>query len=157
MYKRILVPMDGSEFSECSLAHVRAIASGRNVPEVVVMRVVEPLSSQDVSAYALAGGDWLAKAEALRETEARDYLSQMESKLKKEGLPVKTELLHGRAAEEILDYVKKHPVDLIIMSTHGRSGVSRWAFGSVTDRVVRYSPVPVLTVSPAGCRVEAPG
>jgi len=152
MYKRILAPLDGSDLSECSLQHVRAVATGCGVTEVVLLRVVEPLSSQAIAAYAEAGGDWLARAEQENEDDAGRYLSQAEDRLEKQGLPVRTALLHGRAAEEILDYAGSNQVDLIIMSTHGRSGISRWAFGSVTDRVLRDSAVPVMTVSPPGCR-----
>ena len=64
---------------------------------------------------------------------------------------VEVELIVGGAADEaILDYAKENNIDLIVMSTHGRSGVHRWIFGSVTQRVLRHSPVPVLIVPPAG-------
>jgi nucleotide-binding universal stress UspA family protein len=60
----------------------------------------------------------------------------------------------GSAAEEILKYSQDNDVDLIIMSTHGRSGVSRWAMGSVADRVVRTSVAPVLLTTPKECRAK---
>ena len=62
-------------------------------------------------------------------------------------------VIQGKVAEGILDYVVKNQVDLIMMSTHGRSGPSRWALGSVADRVIRHSLIPVLIVSPKGCRI----
>jgi nucleotide-binding universal stress UspA family protein len=152
MYKKILAPVDGSELSECALEHVKAVATGCSVPEVILLRVVEPLSSLDVAGLAEAGGDWLSKAEQLNEAEAQDYVSRLDSRMKKEGMSTKAVLVHGRAAEAIVDYASKNKVDLIIMSTHGRSGVTRWAMGSVTDKVLRHSPAPVLIVSPPGCR-----
>ena len=71
-----------------------------------------------------------------------------------EGISARGEVVTGKAADAILDYAEKNNVDLIIMSTHGRSGISRWAFGSVADRVVRHSIAPVLLVAPAGCRIN---
>ena len=79
-------------------------------------------------------------------------MSQQAEKLKSQGLTARTAVVSGNPSEEILDFAGKNQVDLIIMSTHGRSGVSRWVMGSVTDRVLRHSMVPVLAVSPPGCR-----
>ena len=69
-------------------------------------------------------------------------------------MTVKVEVIEGRIAEAILDYVEKNQVELVIISTHGRSGISRWTFGSVADKVVRHSPVPILVIAPAGCRLD---
>jgi nucleotide-binding universal stress UspA family protein len=154
MYKKILAPVDGSTLSECSLDHVRAVATGCSVPEVVLLRVIEPLSSYAVSALAQAGGNLIEQAENVNKAEAQAYISEMVKKLNKEGIAAKGETIYGKAADEILGYTEKNKVDLIIMSTHGKSGISRWAFGSVADRVVRHSRVPVLTVAPAGCRTS---
>ncbi len=156
MYKKILAPLDGSEFSECSLAHVIAVATGCNVPEVILLRVVEPLPASTVSALAEAGGNLIAQVEQDNNTEAEDYILHMVEKLKKEGISAQGVTVAGEADESILDYAGKNQADLIVMSTHGRSGISRFAFGSVADRVVRHSTVPVLTVSPPGCRTNQP-
>ena len=154
MYNKILAPVDGSTLSECSLDHVRAVATGCSVPEVVLLRVIEPLSSYAVSALAQAGGNLIEQAENVNKAEAQAYISEMVKKLNKEGIAAKGETIYGKAADEILGYAEKNKVDLIIMSTHGKSGISRWAFGSVADRVVRHSRAPVLTVAPAGCRTS---
>ncbi len=150
MYKKILAPLDGSEFSECSLEHVRAVATGCQVPEVILLSVVEPVAPH---AYAEASAEWMANAEKTAQEEIKDYLSQLADKLNKEGVAAQTAVILGRPADKILDYANKNQVELIIMSTYGRSGVSRWVFGSVADRVLRHSAVPVLIVSPPGCRV----
>ena len=149
MYKKILVPLDGSDLSEMSLEHAKAIATKFAVQEVVLIRVVEPLSTLAVAELAGAGADWLSKAEQMAETEAGDYLAGLEEKLKKDSIPVKTVLIRGRAAEVILDYTNKNKVDLIVMSTHGRSGVTRWVLGSIADRVLTHTSVPILLVSPS--------
>ncbi|MBP1707776.1 MAG: UspA protein [Chloroflexi bacterium] len=86
-----------------------------------------------------------------------DYLTRQSSKLQDAGLNVKTELLEEgpdqKTPEVILLYARDNDIDLIIISSHGRSGISRWAFGSVADKVVSHSTVPVLTVVPKGCRI----
>lgn len=151
MYQKILVPLDGSEFSECTLQHVRAIATGRKVPKVVLLRVVEPVPKD----YRTLGMpiDLLNDTDKRLGVEAKDYLTKIAGDLKKEGIAAQTVIVQGTAAEEILDYARNNQVDLIVISTHGRSGVSRWAFGNVADRVLRHSTAPVLIAPPASCRV----
>jgi nucleotide-binding universal stress UspA family protein len=63
-------------------------------------------------------------------------------------------IVEGRAAEATINYAEKDHVDLIIISPHGRSGISRWTFGSVVERVLRHSIVPGLSVAPAACRIN---
>jgi nucleotide-binding universal stress UspA family protein len=153
MYNKLLVPLDGSELAECTLGHVRAIVTGCNIPEVVLLRVVEPLPGQTVAALAEAGGNLLNELEASQKEEASDYIQKMAAMLQKEGINAKPVLVSGYAAEEILNYSKNNKVDLIIMSTHGRSGIKRWIMGSVANRVLGHSSIPVLTIIPAGCRI----
>ncbi|MBM2824726.1 MAG: UspA protein [Dehalococcoidales bacterium] len=156
MYKKILAPLDGSELAECSLQHVRAVAAGCQVPEVVLLRVVEPMSSLAYAAYAETNGEWLAQTEEEEKARARDYIEKMAVRLKKEGIAAQAVVISGKAADEILNYANKNQVELIIMSTHGRSGISRWAFGSVADRIVRHAKIPVLIVSAPACRISSP-
>jgi nucleotide-binding universal stress UspA family protein len=151
MYQKILAPLDGSEFSECSLQHVKAIATGCQVPEVILLRVVEPIHAQELAAYAEASID-TSKIFWEMQDAARKYIGKVTVDLKKGGLNVQGVVTTGWSAQAILDYAMDNKVDLIIMSTHGRSGPSRWLMGSVTDKIVRHSPVPVLTISPPGCR-----
>ena len=155
MYSKILAPLDGSEFAECSLDHVKAIALGCQVPEVVLLRVVEPVHSSDLSAYAEAGIDTVTLMRDV-ETGAQAYISRMVDALKKQGLAVRGVVSTGWAADSIIGFAEENNVDLIVMSTHGRSGLGRWFMGSVADKVVRHSTVPVLTVAPPGCRIPRP-
>ena len=76
----------------------------------------------------------------------------MADSLKADGIAVEIDIAYGGAAEAILDYAKKNKVNLIVMSTHGRSGVSRWFFGSVAERVLRHSVIPVLIIPSFGVR-----
>ena len=156
MYKKILVALDGSELAECSLEHARAIAQGCNVTEVIVFRAIEPLSTQTISALAEAGDDSLRKAVEQNEQDAQDYVLKVQNNLKTRGIAPRAVTVKGPAADEILSYAEKNDVDLIVMSTHGRSGLSRFFFGSVAEKVSRHSRVPVLLISPQGCRTFAP-
>ena len=151
MYKKMLVPVDGSEFSACVLPHVEAIAVGCRVPEVILLIAVEPLLIAFTGEGSMSG-DVSRDVEKRGLEYAKDYLAKVADKLKKGGIAAQTVVVKGRAADEILNYADKNGVDLIIMSTHGRSGVTRWVLGSVADRVVRRSTVPVLAVSPPGCK-----
>lgn len=151
MYTKILAPVDGSEFSECSLDHAKSIAAGSGIPEVILLRVVEPIHSSDLAAYIESGIDTGALMNDARR-EAQEYMSRLTDELKKAGLKASGVTAVGEPADEILKYAAQNGIDLIVMSTHGRSGISRWFMGSVADKVVRHSPVPVLVVSPPGCR-----
>ncbi len=152
MYQKILVPLDGSDLSGCALEHVRTIAKGCNVPAVVLLNVETPIiyAFGDYDVYLTA--DVIDRAETDYKAWANGYLDKMAKELQKEGINARGDLLEGNVAENILDYAVKNGVDLIIMSTHGRSGPARWALGSVADRVIRHSTVPVMAISPPGCR-----
>ncbi len=153
MYKKILTPLDGSEFSECSLAHLKAIAKGCQVPEVVLLSVVEPIPQEGAIAAEL-GDEWYRNAEKGAREQLEKYLAKIADGLKNEGIAASTAIAKGMPAEEILAYADKNQVDLIIISTHGRSGIVRWAMGGVADRVVRHAKAPVLIAAPKACRID---
>ena len=165
MYYRILAPLDGSKLAECSLGHIKDIATGCHVSEVVLLSVIEPASnsigwpSSETQVNAIMAE--MENTQKLARQKAESYLADVAANLRLSGLGVQTIVIEGKpgqqAADVILDYAVNNDADLIIMSTHGRSGISRWAFGSVAEKVVRHSTVPVLTVTPDGCRLpEAP-
>jgi nucleotide-binding universal stress UspA family protein len=150
LYRKILVPLDGSEFSECALEDVKGIAKGCSVPLVELLSVVQPPRESMTYGYP----------ESFREedlekvvSQAKEYLARIEKRMQQQGIETRSVVSKGNAAENIIDYAAKNSIDLIIMSTHGRSGPARWALGSVADRVIRYSNVPVLVVSPPGCKI----
>ena len=149
MYKKILVPLDGSPLSESSLAHVKTIIPAGSGTEVVLLRIVEPISSFDASALAQSVyliGDVLGR----KTEEAKIYVARVAGELKSQGYLVRSEVVNGQPAEAILNYVEKNNVDLIAMTSHGRTGISRWAFGSVADKVLRHAKIPILLVSTPG-------
>ena len=154
MYNKILVPLDGSRLAECVLEHVKAIAGGCVVREVILFRVCEPLSI--LADYPADMPDkWenhVKDVEEFNHQQCNIYLHEIENKLAKSGVSgVKSISCLGDAATQITDYAVKNDIDLIIISSHGRSGVSRWPSGSVADKVFHSSSVPVLMVKPPNC------
>jgi nucleotide-binding universal stress UspA family protein len=83
--------------------------------------------------------------------QAQRYLGRIASRLETKGDRVRTEILSWPPAESIASYAEHNGVDIIVMSSHGRSGPGRWAHGSVADRILRASRVPVLIIRAPGC------
>jgi nucleotide-binding universal stress UspA family protein len=150
MYKTILVPLDGSKLAECVLPHLEALAKGCQVKNVKFVRVVEPFNQPAAGEYMLKPEE-IDRINARMISEAENYLKKLLNKLKYNGVDLKGEVIHGRVAESLGTYATKHGIDLVIIATHGRSGVSRWVWGSVADRILRSSCVPVLMVRAPGC------
>jgi nucleotide-binding universal stress UspA family protein len=150
MYNKVLVPLDGSPFSECVLEHVKIMATGCKIPDVKLVFVIEPVHPGifDVP------GNFIEDMQKQAVSSGEEYLKKTSAKLVAEGIAASWVILRGNVAEAILDFTRKNEVDLVIMSTHGRSGVARWAMGSVADRVARQATVPVMLVSPPGCRIS---
>jgi nucleotide-binding universal stress UspA family protein len=149
MYKKMLVPLDTSDFAECVLDHVKEIATTRAIPEVVLMTIVEPVSSQTM---AYMGSERVKESEERAIVAGLQYLEKVKNSLALDESKVTTVAQAGLATETILDYIEDNGVDLVILSSHGRSGVSRWLLGSTADKVLRRSRVPVFLVPALSCR-----
>ena len=156
MYKKILVTLDGMDQAECILGHVIELVAGIQGTEVTLLSVVEPY--EEGAPTTSWGGVMTITQGATLVTKAlnnaNEYINKVAAQLTEEGLSVTPVVIQGKVAEAILDYAKENKIELIMMSTHGRSGPSRWALGSIAERVLRHSPIPVLIVSPEGCRVN---
>ena len=152
MYQKILIPLDGSDLAECSVQHAKAIARYFKVADVILFLAIEPPSVQSLSALVKSRHDGLRKAREHAQQRAKEYLLRIDKKLNIGGIASRAVTVDGKAAEEILDYAETNSIDLIVMSTHGRSGLSRFLFGSVAEKVSRHSRVPVLLIAPEGCR-----
>ncbi len=150
MYRKILVPLDGSKLAECVLPHVEALVKGSQVQEVVFARVREPFRGFSGADYVMNERE-MARIESEQIAAAEKYLKEVVNQVRLGGLKSHGELLKGPVAESLAEYAAKNSVDLIIIATHGRSGVSRWVWGSVADRILRSSCVPVLMVRAPGC------
>jgi len=168
MYKKILVPLDGSKLAESALPHVEELAKGCDTEEVILVSVTERVQGYRVlegSVQPMPGpAGWLAPSQPLgqrvvpeafgkKEKQAQRYLDRTAKKLEAKGINVSTEVLLWKPAEAIVGYAKQYECDLIVMASHGRSGPSRWAYGSVADKVLRSSCIPVLMIRAPGCVV----
>ena len=143
MYKRILVPLDGSTLAEAVLPHVRALAQCLGAEVVLLSVPVYPVSGFTITDPALGQ----SLVELTRES-ASAYLQRVRTPLQADGLAVTSELRDGPVAETILDAAAELRVDAIAMATHGRGGFARFLLGSVADQVVQRSPLPVLLIRP---------
>jgi nucleotide-binding universal stress UspA family protein len=144
---RILVPLDGSELAEAAIA--RAVEAAATQPSsLMLMRAAE--------ARTLPGTDAIdAQIEAVREAET--YLASVKAQLEKQGVQkVEANVWYGPAASAIIEAAQMYKPDLIVMSTHGRSGLGRLIFGSVAESVLRGTTIPILLIRPAGAPVERP-
>jgi nucleotide-binding universal stress UspA family protein len=150
MYQKIMVPLDGSDLAECVLPHAEAIAMGCEVKNVTFVRAVEPLQIPSGAGWVFSPEE-RQRIESSHRSDAQGYLNQLVGRLKYDGVDIQTQVITGKAAESLADYAEKNDVDLIAIATHGRSGVSRWVWGSVADRILRSACVPVLMVRAPGC------
>jgi len=160
MYKKIMVPLDGSELAECVLPHVDAFISGCQVGSIVFVRVIDPTPLAVRGSYVTSKED-LDRLEASskrvedeRKSAAEQYLKQIAGRVQTDRVEIKTEVVVGKVADSLVDYAEDNQIDLILIATHGRSGVSRWVRGSIADRVLRAAKVPVLMVRAPGAPRE---
>jgi nucleotide-binding universal stress UspA family protein len=149
MYQTILVPLDGSKLAECVLPHVETLIRGSQPKRVIFVRVMEPF--YETTGDYLMDRNQVKKIEAEHKLVAEKYLKEITGQVKHEGLRVESAVLYGTVPETLAEFAQKNEADLIVIATHGRSGVSRWVWGSVADRILRSSCAPVLMVRAPGC------
>ena len=145
MYNRIVVPLDGSKLAEGVLEHVRMLAHCMG-SEVILMRVM----TYPAYDYLVTEPILSASLREEMEKEACHYLEPLARALHDEGIRVSADavIVTGPVADAIIDFARDMGGDLIAMSTHGRTGPSRWFLGSIADRVVRGAGMPVLMTRP---------
>ena len=142
MYSKVIVPLDGSELAEQALPYAQLVARGLSIPIELVeaFDVLPPAVHNHGSMYALD--------KMLEEARQRSghYLAGVEEALRTTGYAVSSATLPGAPHQAIVDRADADPNALIVMSTHGRGGLSRWALGSVADKVLHTVPNPMLIV-----------
>lgn len=163
MYKKIIVPLDGSELAEIVMPHVESIAKSEGTEEVILITVTERFDKPSkITSYdpliAFADRPYSGKQLELDPAlkipvitgkilkQSQRYLAKVAESGVKKGLKVSIVVLIGDAAEQIVDFTAEEKADLIIMASHGRSGFTRWAMGSVADKVFHGANVPILLV-----------
>ncbi len=143
-FKKILVPLDGSRFAEGALPYAQMLAECSG-GQIELLRVaVHPSSYVYVSDPAT-----LASLYDSDRVHCEEYLQKVATALQAATpVTVTTAVLEGPVADAILDRAESADVDLIVMSTHGRSGMERWLLGSVAEKVTRGAKVPVMLIRP---------
>lgn len=149
MFKRVVVALDGSEIAERLVALMEEL--GRTGSEIVLVQAtvpVEEVIARTTPAGAMAGGGTVDAYELTEQeaAEAERYLSDIADRLRARKVRVETVHEQGKPAEVILRVAQERGADLIAMTTHGRGGISRLVFGSVTEEVLRHTAIPVLVM-----------
>jgi nucleotide-binding universal stress UspA family protein len=148
LIRRVLVPLDGSKLGESAVPHVEALAGALGA-EVILLHIVDPLIIQPLYEPLLSYPLPVPQGEEAMKAEASAYISGIEKTMKEKGLKTSSVVVIGSPADEIIGFAERHDIDLIAMSSHGRSGIGRWVFGSVTDKVLHSGDTPALVIRPA--------
>jgi nucleotide-binding universal stress UspA family protein len=147
MFRHIVISLDGSPRAEAVLPVAARLARASG-GQLTFLRVVPPSIELDMHTMPLATTTELSlEGEIAR---ANDYLTQLASSEELKGINIRTEALSGPAAKTILLFAHLQQVDLIVMCSHGSTGLKRWVLGSVSEKVARHSPIPVLVLHEDG-------
>jgi nucleotide-binding universal stress UspA family protein len=151
--KKLLLPLDGSPFAEAPITFIDDLTKGTKT-EIVLTTVCEPPLVPSYGDRPI-NPTWKKHRDALwtdTQQQASEYLEKIKNRLAKQGMKVKSQVIPGelgKVAESIMKAAQKENVDLIAMATHGRTGVSRWVYGGITNRIVEQSLQPVLLIRPS--------
>jgi nucleotide-binding universal stress UspA family protein len=149
MLQSLLVPLDGSEFSERTLALAQALAKATGSPlHLVHVHVPHPPDHFLSNTQFHYEGLDLEEYECHHRDQEQAYLAEVEARISRD-TPVDTALLEGQVAEEVARYAETVKADLVLITTHGHTGVSRMWLGSVADALIRTTSLPLLAVHPA--------
>jgi len=159
--RKIVVPLDGSQLAETVLPHVEVLTKQRGAEpmEVVLLCVSEPAVTMTyyspsarletpTGAVHVMPQDYQRELLARQKLLAGQYLAGVAERLKQVYPHVRSEVLEGEPAKEIISYAERSPFSVIVMSTHARGGLSRWAYGSVAAKLLQNVPSPILLVRP---------
>jgi nucleotide-binding universal stress UspA family protein len=146
----VLVPLDGSKVAESVLRHLKELSKQlpKNKLDIVLTRVCE-IFAPPISYPPPVSMSWeeYLKYETRRcKKICQEYLTHVQDRLNKYGLKTRTEVPEGNPAEVLIGYINKNRIDLVIMSTHGRTGISKWAFGSIAEKVLKGALCPILLI-----------
>ncbi len=149
MHEKILIPLDGSRVGEAALPYVKELVSKLSPEikvEITLFQSVSSLTHYVIAGEASAPVPYTEEEMAQIKKKSEEYLVKVGQVLQAKNVVIRNKVSVGKAADEINKAADELDVDLITMSTHGRSGISRWAFGSVTEKILRCGNRPVLMV-----------
>jgi nucleotide-binding universal stress UspA family protein len=150
MYRKVLVPLDGSKLAECALDQVKVMVKEDFAGEVTLLNVVK-IDAPYAELYGKRF-DINVMRKAFFDS-ARKYLADVETRLTGEGVKVKTEVIEAdRPAPAITDYAHKNGIEMIVIATHGYTGLKKLMLGSIALSVLNQSRTPVLVIRPEACR-----
>jgi len=177
MYKKVVVPLDGSNLAELALPHLKEIAKGCSIPEILLVSATEeiqgevkqsqaqrsfipekpvgvPLPASAAAQYAVIfdshtyGVQHIPMTLGKMAKTAGDYLCRIAKDLAKKGFDVTATILIGKPAEQIVRYANEQGADLIIMASTGKSKISQWDMSTIAAKVIKDTCIPVLLVKP---------
>jgi nucleotide-binding universal stress UspA family protein len=143
MYRRIVVPLDGSDVAAQALPQAEELANQQSIP-IVLLHVIDLNELDHFGLEVVVGRPALADQLQTEVQRSRVELEQVAAKLRERGLDASVQIRAGNPAREIA--ATAVPGDLLVMSTHGRGGPARWVLGSVAEAVVRHASVPVMLI-----------
>ena len=148
MLQKILAPLDGSKLAELALPYAEALAQKFDAELILVLVLQTPAPPIVVEPYMgspFYGHDETIMAEERKE--AQDYLGNLQDNLRKQNISTRIEVLEEvSVADGIVGIASQEEIDVIVKTTHGRSGPSRWVYGSVATKVLQHAPCPVFLV-----------
>ncbi len=157
MYQTIMVPLDGSELAESVIPHLELVASRCSPREIVLVSAVETSELWPAIHEPTTTSTYQRIIEMQRQEheynleQGRKYLKGIAERILSGTTHIRTEVLSGPVEQSLIGFAESHSVDLIVLATHGRSGPSRWIWGSVADKLLRGTCVPVLMIRAPGC------
>lgn len=144
-FKNIVVPLDGSGRAEAALAHAEAVARAYKAT-IVPLKVIEaPTLAYSAAPYAWTG-NYVDELDRVLTADAQEYLKKIATRLKRAGHEVAQMVEHGVPRTRIIEVGESKPDSVIVMTTRGHTGVTRWVLGSVADGLIHTAPVPVLLI-----------
>jgi nucleotide-binding universal stress UspA family protein len=145
-YQKILVPLDGTGWAQRALPHAVDLARSNPDAELILLTVYTPPAREFVDQLELSGQS--AQTLVARE-QLNQYLIGLRAELRSENVNVTIHMSEGvHVTDLICDYIQREGIDLVVMSTHGRTGIARWLFGSIARDVMERTDVPVLLIRP---------
>lgn len=159
-HRTILVPLDGSKLAESALPHAEALAKqrGTHVIDILLLSVYAPsiypafyyFQTDDLPTVPSKYADYVQQVIDIIKERCEKYLKKIANQLISNGMRVKTEAILGDVSEEIIKYATKNPSQLIVMASHGHSGIDHLAFGSITEKILLNTNAPIFVVIPKG-------